>query len=194
MDLLHSGVSTVSAWSLRTATSPAWRPSSRRKERCLTLRRPENPGEFSPGVPEVRLYRGTVREGEVSTPERSASPGFASRQRGHFHPDQSDSANGDGNGWSAWAVVGNGSRHRLRLRPRTYGFRKLSDLVRKPARSKWISRKAGRCGSGRSLHIVPIPSCTGCGTEAAPEIERRAVALHSSPGSLSVVAFVAARL
>jgi len=169
MDLLHSGRSTVSAWSLRTATSPAWRPVFAKKEPMFTLRPPRKPRRrFSPGVPEFVLYREPAARGGGVNSRRSASPGVRQRPARPFHPDQKRSGKWNGRRLVGLGVVGQRRANIASARPRTYGFAKLSDLVRQTGAFEMISRKAGRCGSGRSCTSVPIPSCTGCGHRGAP--------------------------
>ena len=196
MDLLHSG--RFDGFCLVSSDSDFTRLASRLREEGADVYgfgAQKTPESFRQACRRFVYTENLLPEAEVSTPEEGSPKPRPVGQRGGAHPEQGDRANGDGRRLGrpgrGRAAAG---EHRLRLRPAHLW---LSQAERPgPADRRVRDGSAGRPGGadpGQARASVPLPAGAGCGTAARPEIDAVAAALHSSSGSLSVVAFVAAR-
>lgn len=120
--------------------------------RSLRIWRPKNHVELPTGVPQIHLHGKFPARGTARRPRRRADrEGSAATQRCHPDLGQSDAQMETEDGWVGLRVVG----HHLAnigsdFDPRTYCFRKLSDLVRKTGAFDLDQREGGRCGLEQS--------------------------------------------
>ena len=198
MDLLHSG--RFDGFCLVSSDSDFTRLASRLREEGADVYgfgAQKTPESFRQACRRFIYTENLLPEAEVPTPPKKDPPQDPpAGQRGRPHPDQGDRADGDG---GRLGRAGRGrpaaGEHRLRLRP---AHLRLSQAERPgPADRRVRDGSAGRPGGahpGKAGAAAERPRRPGRGAEARLEIAAVAVALHSSPGPLRVVAFVAARL
>ena len=109
-------------------------PPPRAGRRRLRLRRAEDAGELPPGVPEVHLHREPAARGPGRRrPRKAAAPQAAPAAECRCsHPEKAIAQIETEDGWVGLGAVGQRLANIASdFDPRTYGYRKLSDLVRK---------------------------------------------------------------
>ena len=123
----------------------AGRAHPRAGRRCVRVRRAEDAREFSAGVPAVRLHREPAAAGAGQQPGCELGEIASASERRHPDPREGDRADGERGrlGVAGRRSAPSSAIWRPTSIPRTFGFRKLSDLVRKTNAFEVDQREGG---------------------------------------------------